>query len=183
MGGDAPARFFVDENDLALGRSLSHARRDVLHPGHVRLPEVPFGTPDATGSRSSVGWAWSSSHATRRSGRVQQRQNSSSPPASAGSSSPAPATSAPGTHSRCSCVSGTLSNGTSRSTGPGHGSPRSRTRACVRCASAAQPTSASPEQPSPGATVQHRTPQRDTAPTKSIPSAARLELASRPSVA
>lgn len=47
MGGDAPARFFVDENDLALGRSLSHARRDVLHPGHVRLPEVPFGTPDA----------------------------------------------------------------------------------------------------------------------------------------
>ncbi len=47
MGGDAPARFFVDENDLALGRSLAHARRDVLHPGHVRLPEVPFGTPDA----------------------------------------------------------------------------------------------------------------------------------------
>lgn len=47
MGADAPARFFVDENDLALGRSLAHARKDVLHPGHVRLPDVPPGTPDA----------------------------------------------------------------------------------------------------------------------------------------
>ena len=47
MGVDAPARFFVDENDLALGRSLALARKDVLHPGHVRLPEVPLGNPDA----------------------------------------------------------------------------------------------------------------------------------------
>ena len=47
MGVDSPARFFVDENDLALGRSLAHARKDVLHPGHVRLPDVPLGTPDA----------------------------------------------------------------------------------------------------------------------------------------
>ena len=47
MGGDGPARFFVDENDLALGRSLALARKDVLHPGHVRLRDVPLGTPDA----------------------------------------------------------------------------------------------------------------------------------------
>ena len=47
MGGDAPARFFVDESDLALGRSLALARRDVLHPGHARLQEVPLGAPDA----------------------------------------------------------------------------------------------------------------------------------------
>ena len=47
MGGEAQARFFVDENDLALGRSLALARRDVVHPGHKRLPEVPLGLPDA----------------------------------------------------------------------------------------------------------------------------------------
>ena len=47
MAADVPARFFVDENDLALGRSLALARRDVLHPGHRRLPAVPLGTPDA----------------------------------------------------------------------------------------------------------------------------------------
>lgn len=47
MAGDSGARFFIDENDLALGRSLSHARRDVVHPGHQRLPEVPLGMSDA----------------------------------------------------------------------------------------------------------------------------------------
>ena len=47
MGVDSPARFFIDENDLALGRSLALARKDVLHPGHVRLPDVPLGTPDS----------------------------------------------------------------------------------------------------------------------------------------
>ena len=47
MAADVPARFFVDETDLALGRSLALARKDVLHPGHRRLPEVPLGTPDA----------------------------------------------------------------------------------------------------------------------------------------
>jgi len=47
MGVDSPARFFIDENDLALGRSLALARKDALHPGHVRLPDVPLGTPDA----------------------------------------------------------------------------------------------------------------------------------------
>ena len=47
MGVDSAARFFIDENDLALGRSLALARKDVLHPGHVRLPDVPLGTPDA----------------------------------------------------------------------------------------------------------------------------------------
>ncbi len=46
MGADVPARFFVDENDLALGRSLALARKDVVHPGHTRLPEVPVGTRD-----------------------------------------------------------------------------------------------------------------------------------------
>ena len=43
---DLPARFFVDENDLALGRSLAAARRDVVHPGHPRLVDVPLGTKD-----------------------------------------------------------------------------------------------------------------------------------------
>ena len=47
MVAQARARFFVDENDLALGRSLALARRDVLHPGHPRLPEIPLGTADA----------------------------------------------------------------------------------------------------------------------------------------
>jgi len=47
MAAHVPARFFVDENDLALGRSLALARKDVLHPGHRRLPEVPLGIPDA----------------------------------------------------------------------------------------------------------------------------------------
>ena len=46
MADERPARFFVDENDLALGRSLSWARRDVVHPGHPSLPNVPLGTSD-----------------------------------------------------------------------------------------------------------------------------------------
>ena len=85
MGVDSPARFFIDENDLALGRSLALARKDVLHPGHVRLPDVPLGMPELSGSQSSANWAWSSSHETRRSGRARQKQNSSSLQASAGS--------------------------------------------------------------------------------------------------
>jgi PIN like domain len=47
MGADEPARFFVDENDLALGRSLALARRDVVHPSHPRLPQVPLGLKDS----------------------------------------------------------------------------------------------------------------------------------------
>jgi hypothetical protein len=47
MSDGAAARFFVDENDLALGRSLALAHKDVVHPGHPRLPDVPLGTPDA----------------------------------------------------------------------------------------------------------------------------------------
>lgn len=44
----APPRFFVDENDLALGAALATARADVVHPGHKKLPEVPRRTPDET---------------------------------------------------------------------------------------------------------------------------------------
>ncbi|MFN0092095.1 MAG: hypothetical protein ACKVWR_17775 [Acidimicrobiales bacterium] len=47
MAAERTARFFVDENDLALGRSLSWARRDVVHPGHRDLPSVPLGTADS----------------------------------------------------------------------------------------------------------------------------------------
>lgn len=36
-----PARFFVDENDLALGKALDAERGDVVYPGHPDLPEVP----------------------------------------------------------------------------------------------------------------------------------------------
>ncbi len=35
------ARFFVDENDLALGKALAHLYGNVVFPGHADLPEVP----------------------------------------------------------------------------------------------------------------------------------------------
>jgi hypothetical protein len=41
-----PARFFVDENMLAVGVALAAVRDDVVHPGHRDLPEVPTGTLD-----------------------------------------------------------------------------------------------------------------------------------------
>lgn len=41
-----PARFFVDENDLALGRALDAEHGDVVYPGHPDLPEVPRGALD-----------------------------------------------------------------------------------------------------------------------------------------
>lgn len=41
-----PARFFVDENDLALGKALAAEYDDVVFPGHPELPEVPRQTPD-----------------------------------------------------------------------------------------------------------------------------------------
>jgi hypothetical protein len=40
------ARFFVDENDLALGKMLSASYGDVVFPGHAALPEVPRGSFD-----------------------------------------------------------------------------------------------------------------------------------------
>ena len=40
------ARFFVDENDLALGRALEERLGHVVYPGHDNLPEVPRGTVD-----------------------------------------------------------------------------------------------------------------------------------------
>jgi hypothetical protein len=40
------ARFFVDENDLALGKALAADHDDVVFPGHPDLPEVPRQTPD-----------------------------------------------------------------------------------------------------------------------------------------
>lgn len=39
-------RFFLDETDLALATGLATLRRDVLHPGHRHLPDVPRGTED-----------------------------------------------------------------------------------------------------------------------------------------
>ncbi|WP_334144917.1 hypothetical protein [Rhabdothermincola sp.] len=41
-----PAGFFVDENDLALGRELDAMHGCVLYPGHPNLPEVPRGALD-----------------------------------------------------------------------------------------------------------------------------------------
>lgn len=35
------ARFFVDENDLALGKALTELRGNVVFPGHPDLSEVP----------------------------------------------------------------------------------------------------------------------------------------------
>jgi len=40
------ARFFVDENCLALGRVLSQRHGDVVFPGHDDLPAVLRGCPD-----------------------------------------------------------------------------------------------------------------------------------------
>jgi hypothetical protein len=40
--------FFVDENDLALGRRLAERHRAVHYPGHPSLSDVPRGTPDDT---------------------------------------------------------------------------------------------------------------------------------------
>jgi hypothetical protein len=40
------AGFFVDENDLALGRALAALHEGVMYPGHPDLPEVPRQTLD-----------------------------------------------------------------------------------------------------------------------------------------
>ena len=40
------SRFFVDENDLALGKALRDIHDDVVYPGHVELPEIPRGALD-----------------------------------------------------------------------------------------------------------------------------------------
>lgn len=40
------ARFFVDENDLGLGRALGELHDGVVFPGHADLPEVPRGAVD-----------------------------------------------------------------------------------------------------------------------------------------
>jgi hypothetical protein len=40
------ARFFVDKNDLALGKELAGKRGDIVFPGHSSLPEVPRGSLD-----------------------------------------------------------------------------------------------------------------------------------------
>lgn len=39
-------RFFVDENDLALGKALAATSSEVVYPGHPNLPEVPRGSLD-----------------------------------------------------------------------------------------------------------------------------------------
>lgn len=40
------AKFFVDENDLGLGRLLGKEYEDVVYPGHPALPQVPRGSLD-----------------------------------------------------------------------------------------------------------------------------------------
>jgi hypothetical protein len=40
------ARFFVDENDLALGKALAQLHADVVFPGHRDLPEITRGMAD-----------------------------------------------------------------------------------------------------------------------------------------
>lgn len=42
----AQLRFFVDESALGLGKVLTIARHDVIHTGHVFIPEVPLGALD-----------------------------------------------------------------------------------------------------------------------------------------
>lgn len=45
-GRDTTLRFFVDETSMGLGKAMALLRRDVVHPGHRRLPQVPTGTLD-----------------------------------------------------------------------------------------------------------------------------------------
>ncbi|MGH9153022.1 MAG: hypothetical protein ACRD03_11630 [Acidimicrobiales bacterium] len=40
------ARYFVDENDLGLGRALGVRHEGVVYPGHADLPDVTRGTVD-----------------------------------------------------------------------------------------------------------------------------------------
>ena len=40
------ARFFVDENDLALGKALAQLHDGVAYPGHPGLPDLPRGSLD-----------------------------------------------------------------------------------------------------------------------------------------
>jgi hypothetical protein len=42
----ASLRLFVDESALGLGKALAVARHDVVHCGHVLIPEIPYGTLD-----------------------------------------------------------------------------------------------------------------------------------------
>src|SRR4051794_19856043 len=39
-------RFYVDESALGLGKTLTAARKDVIHVGHPLIPECPYGTLD-----------------------------------------------------------------------------------------------------------------------------------------
>lgn len=48
------ARYFVDENDLALAKALAERYADVVYPGHPDLPEVPGGHSMIAGSKSSA---------------------------------------------------------------------------------------------------------------------------------
>jgi hypothetical protein len=42
----ANLRFYADENILGVGKALAIARKDLIHPGHKLLPQVPLGTLD-----------------------------------------------------------------------------------------------------------------------------------------
>ena len=43
----ASLRFFADESVLGLGKTLTIARRDVIHTGHPLIPEAPYGALDS----------------------------------------------------------------------------------------------------------------------------------------
>jgi PIN like domain len=39
-------RFYVDESALGIGKTLTAARKDVIHVGHPLIPECPLGALD-----------------------------------------------------------------------------------------------------------------------------------------
>jgi hypothetical protein len=39
-------RFFADESILGVGKALAIVRRDLVHPGHPLIPEIPRGSLD-----------------------------------------------------------------------------------------------------------------------------------------
>lgn len=40
-------RFFIDADLLGVGKALARVRKDVVHPGHPRCPQIRTDTPDS----------------------------------------------------------------------------------------------------------------------------------------
>ncbi len=54
---DEGLRFYADESILGAGKALAIARKDLVHPGHFLVPELPLGIldPDWILNRPGIG--------------------------------------------------------------------------------------------------------------------------------